>query len=214
MAYICGTVISNSAGINIGAQDKTWGLNSYYAYRTFTCNNSVASSIIENYAMQAKCVRPLKHVSAFSGAGGASGAVLEKTINVLPNDTFEITIGQGGAGGASKTKGSQGGTTKIVHKRKNIELGTYYVKGGLGGNPASTSAHGSAYLNNTTSSGTTPQGTCYSRNRKDTSDSFTGGNTSCTTISYSGESGSSTKGGNGGRVKNTGSINNVEASSG
>ena len=63
--YICGTVISNSAGINIGAQDKTWGLNSYYAYRTFTCNNSVASSIIENYAMQAKCVRPLKHVSEF-----------------------------------------------------------------------------------------------------------------------------------------------------
>ena len=63
-------------------------------------------------------------------------------------------------------------------------------------------------------SGTTPSGTCYSRNRKDTSDSFTGGNTSCTTISYSGESGSSTKGGNGGRVKNEGSINNGEASSG
>ena len=165
-------------------------------------------------ASSVRCVKPVSNYTTYSASGGASGAVLEKTINVLPNDTFEITIGQGGAGGASKTKGSQGGTTKIVHKRKNIELGTYYVKGGLGGNPATTSAHGSAYSNNTTSSGTTPSGTCYSRNRKDTSDSFTGGNTSCTTISYSGESGSSTKGGNGGRVKNTGSINNGEASSG
>ena len=171
-----------------------------------TDNVTIAESV--------RCMRSLKYYNNYSGSGGSSGAVLEKTINVLPNDTFEITIGQGGAGGASKTKGSQGGTTKIVHKRKNIELGTYYVKGGLGGNPATTSAHGSAYLNNTTSSGTTPSGTCYSRNRKDTSDSFTGGNTSCTTISYSGESGTSTKGGNGGRVKNEGSINNGEASSG
>ena len=168
----------------------------------------------QQYAGSIRCVKSLKYYNNYSGSGGSSGAVLEKTINVLPNDTFEITIGQGGAGGASKTKGGQGETTKIVHKRGGIELGTYYVKGGLGGNPATTSAHGSAYLNNTTSSGTTPQGTCYSRNRKDTSDSFTGGNTSCTTISYSGESGSSTKGGNGGRVKNEGSINNGEASSG
>ena len=177
-------------------------------------NITIVSYTKANYALSVRCVKSLKYYNNYSGSGGSSGAVLEKTINVLPNDTFEITIGQGGAGGASKTKGSQGGTTKIVHKRKNIELGTYYVKGGLGGNPATTSAHGSAYLNNTTSSGTTPSGTCYSRNRKDTSDSFTGGNTSCTTISYSGESGSSTKGGNGGRVKNTGTINNGEASSG
>ena len=167
-----------------------------------------------NYAFSVRCVKSLKYYNNYSGSGGASGAILEKTINVLPNDTFEITIGQGGAGGASKSKGSQGGTTKIVHKRKNIELGTYYVKGGLGGNPATTSSHGKAYSNNTTSSGTTPSGTCYSRSRKDTDDSFSGGNTSCTTISYSGESGTSTKGGNGGRVKNTGTINNGEASSG
>ena len=169
---------------------------------------------IDTNTATVKCVTALKRYNNYSASGGSSGAVLEKTINVLPNDTFEITIGQGGAGGASKTKGSQGGTTKIVHKRKNIELGTYYVKGGLGGNAATTSAHGSAYTNGTASNNTTPQGTCYSRNRKDTSDSFTGGNTSCTTISYSGESGSSTKGGNGGRVKNTGTINNGEASSG
>ena len=171
-------------------------------------------SSFEGFATSVRCVKPINSYTPYSASGGSSGAVLEKTINVLPNDTFEITIGQGGAGGASKTKGSQGETTKIVHKRKNIELGTYYVKGGLGGNPATTSAHGKAYTNGTATNNTTPSGTCYSRNRKDTSDSFTGGNTSCTTISYSGESGSSTKGGNGGRVKNTGSINNGEASSG
>ena len=172
------------------------------------------AAISSKNAYSTRCVRSLNRYTRYSASGGSSGAVLEKTINVLPNDTFEITIGQGGAGGASKTKGSQGGTTKIVHKRKNIELGTYYVKGGLGGNPATTSAHGKAYTNGTASNNTTPSGTCYSRNRKDTTDSFTGGNTSCTTISYSGESGSSTKGGNGGRVKNTGTINNGEASSG
>ena len=74
--------------------------------------------------MQAKCVRPLKHVSAFSGAGGAPGADLEKDISVLPDDTFEITIGTGGNGGASKTNGSQGATTKVVRRRGGVELGT------------------------------------------------------------------------------------------
>ena len=161
-----------------------------------------------------RCVRSLKYYNNYGGAGGASGAVMEKTINVLPKDVFEITIGSGGNGGAARTKGSQGGTTKIVHKRGGVELGTYYVKGGLGGNGATTSAHGSAYSNSTSSSGTTPSGTCYARNRKDTTDSFSGGNTSCTTLSYSGEAGSSTKGGNGGRVKNTGTINDGEYSSG
>ena len=174
---------------------------------------SGASELNENTAT-VKCATSLKYYNNYSGAGGASGAIMEKTINVLPKDVFEITIGSGGNGGAARTKGSQGGTTKIVHKRGSVELGTYYVKGGLGGNGATTSAHGSAYSNSTSSSGTTPSGTCYARNRKDTTDSFSGGNTSCTTLSYSGEGGSSTKGGNGGRVKNTGTINDGDNSSG
>ena len=176
--------------------------------------NTLGSAYGPDAAYSTRCVRSLNRYNRYSGAGGASGAVMEKTINVLPKDVFEVTIGSGGNGGASKTKGSQGGTTKIVHKRGGVELGTYYVKGGLGGNPATTSAHGSAYSNSTTSSGTTPSGTCYARDRKDTTDSFSGGNTSCTTLSYSGESGTSTKGGNGGRVKNTGTINDGEYSSG
>ena len=193
--------------------DSVWGA-SYVRFVWTSAKGVSVGNIDNNNANSVRCVKSLKYYNNYSGSGGSSGAVLEKTINVLPNDTFEITIGQGGAGGASKTKGGQGETTKIVHKRGGIELGTYYVKGGLGGNAATTSAHGKAYTNGTAANNTTPSGTCYSRNRKDTSDSFTGGNTSCTTISYSGESGSSTKGGNGGRVKNTGTINNGEASSG
>ena len=167
-----------------------------------------------NYAFSVRCVHVLNRMNRYSGAGGSSGAVMEKTINVLPKDVFEITIGSGGNGGSSGNKGTQGGTTKIVHKRGGVELGTYYVKGGLGGNGASVSANGSAYANNTTSSGTTPSGTCYSRNRKDVSESFVGGNTTCSVLSYSGDSGTSAKGGNGGRVKNSGSISNGSYSSG
>ena len=157
-----------------------------------------------NTAGQVRCVYERQNWFQYSGAGGASGAVMEKTINVLPKDVFEITIGSGGNGGAARTKGSQGGTTKIVHKRGGIELGTYYVKGGLGGNGASTTANGAAYTNGTASGNTTVSGTCYARNRKDTTDSFSGGNTTCNVISYSGESGTELQGGNGGRLKNEG----------
>ena len=86
--------------------------NSKYTHLIHYPNNL---SNIEAFSV--RCVRSLNRYTRYSASGGSSGAVLEKTINVLPNDTFEITIGQGGAGGASKSKGSQGGTTKIVHKR-------------------------------------------------------------------------------------------------
>ena len=99
--------------------------------------------------------------------------------------------------------GKQGGQTKVVHKRGSTTLGTYYVKGGFGGYGATTSAHGEAITNGTSSSQTTPNGTCYAN-----------GNIGCSYSSYSGESGTSTKGGNGGRVKNEGSITNGLASSG
>ena len=212
--YICGNAILNAFGVSQVSLYGTYGINSYHTYTTFTCQNGVSGSSKDTSAFQAKCVRPLKHVSAFSGAGGASGAVLEKNINVLPNDTFEITIGTGGNGGASKTNGSQGATTKVVHKRGGVELGTYYVKGGLGGKAATATSHGSAYTNGTSTNDTTPSGTCYSKSRKSASDSFAGGNTACSIISYSGTQGSETKGGDGGKVNNTGTINQGESSSG
>ena len=201
-------------GITNGQLHGMWGEDKI-AYRTytFTCSNSVLFNQL-NTAFQVRCVRPLKHVSAFSGAGGASGAVLEKNISVLPDDTFEITIGTGGNGGASKTNGSQGATTKVVHKRGGVELGTYYVKGGLGGKAATATSHGEAYTEGTSTNDTTPSGTCYSKSRKSASDSFAGGNTACSIISYSGTQGSETKGGDGGKVNNTGTINQGESSSG
>lgn len=165
-------------------------------------------------AYSVRCVKDLNYYNPYSGAGGASGAILEKTISVLPKDVLEITIGNGGNGGAAKTKGSQGETTTIVHKRNNIELGTYYVKGGLGGNAATTSAHGTAYTNGTANNETTPTGTCYARNRNTTTGTFNGGNINCSIISNSGESGASTQGGNGGTVDNTITIEKGDASSG
>ena len=216
--------VAQCSGV-LGCGGLGCGPSNYWVNKDFDGNfkrwayDNKASQYIANEsdglrAFSVRCVRSLNRYNRYSGAGGSSGAVMEKTINVLPKDVFEITIGSGGNGGAARTKGSQGGTTKIVHKRGSVELGTYYVKGGLGGNGATTSAHGSAYSNSTSSSGTTPSGTCYARDRKDTTDSFSGGNTSCTTLSYSGEGGSSTKGGNGGRVKNTGTINDGDNSSG
>lgn len=190
-----------------------WGLNKT---RLVLINKTymLGENMDTNNAFAVHCVRPLKKFNNYSGAGGASGAVLETTISVLPKDTFEITIGNGGNGGAAKTKGSQGGTTKVVHKRGGVELGTYYVKGGLGGNAATTNANGKEYSNGTSTNQTTPNGTCYVRNRKNTSDSFIGGNTNCSIISYSGETGTYTKGGNGGKVNNSNSINDGEPSSG
>ena len=209
---------SNISRCDMGLENSAPGSNNSYAYTAHIwldneeqlCFYKNTISYNKNPLQDKKlpysvfCAYELDNWFQYSGAGGASGAVMEKTINVLPKDVFEITIGSGGNGGAARTKGSQGGTTKIVHKRGGIELGTYYVKGGLGGNGASTTANGAAYTNGTASGNTTVSGTCYARNRKDTTDSFSGGNTTCKVISYSGESGTELQGGNGGRLKNEG----------
>ena len=161
-----------------------------------------------------RCVKSLKYYSPYNGAGGASGAVMEKEINVVPGDKFEITIGNGGDGGvyntnatngisSAKGNGKQGETTKVVHKRGSTTVGTYYVKGGFGGYGAKNNAHASAIENGTSSNKTTPSGTCYAD-----------GNTPCNYLSYSGNAGSDTTGGNGGRVLNAGNITNGSASSG
>ncbi len=186
--------------------------NSRFYFNSFS--DIIVDDTVTNVSGVVKCVTPLKYYNGYSAAGGASGAILEKTINVLPKDVLEITIGNGGNGGAAKTKGSQGETTTIVHKRNNIELGTYYVKGGLGGNAATTTAYGTAYKNGTANNETTPTGTCYARNRNTTTGTFNGGNINCSKISKSGESGTSTQGGNGGTVDNTITIEKGDASSG
>ena len=146
-----------------------------------------------------RCSRPLKRLTPYNGAGGASGAKLTRTIKVLPFDVLEISIGNGGTGGASQQNGNQGGTTQVLHKRNGSTIGTYYVKGGLGGRAASTGGHGSAYSD----AEANPTGTCYANT-----------NVGCNVLSYSGNVGSSNHGGNGGRVNNSGTINDGSASSG
>ena len=159
---------------------------------------------IVNFAGQVRCAYELSDWYQYSGAGGASGAKFTKTINVLPFDTLEFTIGTGGTGGGANTNGSQGSTTQVVHKRGSTIMGTYYVKGGLGGNKATNSASGLAHANGTESGQTTQSGTCYAQARQNPSGSLVGGNTACSVLSFSGESGTTLKGGNGGAVNNSG----------
>ena len=94
-----------------------WGQDLYQFAWLGTSNNYVATAAILSASASTRCVKPLKYYTGYSGAGGASGAIMEQTINVLPKDVLEITIGSGGNGGSAKNNGSQGATTKIVHKR-------------------------------------------------------------------------------------------------
>ena len=89
------------------------------------------------------CVYEIRDWTPYGGGGGASGAKFVQTISVLPGDTLEITIGQGGSGGSAGSNGSTGGATKIVHKRGGTTKGTYYANGGIGGNRATSSGIGS-----------------------------------------------------------------------
>ena len=202
-----------SADYNSCQVRSVWGSGQKRFHWSSPSNIYVGTSSITS-AGSVRCVKSLKYYSPYNGAGGASGAVMEKEINVVPGDKFEITIGNGGDGGvyntnatngisSAKGNGKQGETTKVVHKRGSNVIGTYYVKGGFGGYGAKDNAHASAIENGTSSNKTTPSGTCYAD-----------GNTPCNYLSYSGDAGSDTTGGNGGRVLNTGNITSGSASSG
>ena len=156
------------------------------------------------------CVRNLVTRELYPAAGGYSGASIEKTINVLPNDKLEITIGDGGDGGnANGGAGKQGETTQIIHKRGSTVLGTYYVKGGLGGAGAKSNAAGS------NSGNATPAGTCYAKFKNKAEDKNYSTSQTCSVQSYAGSAGTSAneynqwtavaKGGAGAAYKNSGS---------
>lgn len=105
-----------------------------------------------NQTAQVRCVRELNNWDQYSGAGGATGAKLTKTINVQPGDTLTFVIGAGGAGGnKGGGTGSQGGSTCVEHKRNGVRYtdpdnslnnGYYCAYGGYGGKGATTSANG------------------------------------------------------------------------
>lgn len=102
---------------------------------------------------QVRCVRELNNWDQYSGAGGASGAKLTRTINVEPGDTLTFVTGAGGAGGnKGGGTGAQGGSTCVEHKRNGVRYtdpdntlnnGYYCAYGGYGGRGATTSANGS-----------------------------------------------------------------------
>ena len=125
------------------------------------------------------CVYEIRDWTPYGGGGGASGAKFVQTISVLPSDTLEITIGQGGNGGSAGSNGSTGGATKIVHKRGGTTKGTYYANGGIGGNRATSSGVGSQ---------TTTPATCSSSS---------GCNQTVSTNSGKGYAGTTTEGGKG-----------------
>ncbi len=101
---------------------------------------------------QVRCVRELNNWDQYSGAGGATGAKLTKTINVQPGDTLTFVTGTGGAGGnKGGGTGTQGGSTCVEHKRNGVRYtdpdnslnnGYYCAYGGYGGRGATTSANG------------------------------------------------------------------------
>lgn len=107
---------------------------------------------VSNGAMQVRCVRELDNWDQYSGAGGATGAKLTKTINVQPGDTLTFVTGAGGAGGnKGGGTGTQGGSTCVEHKRNGVRYtdpdnslnnGYYCAYGGYGGRGATTSANG------------------------------------------------------------------------
>ena len=84
---------------------RMWSSTAVDFFHLERANNIIALSLDEDVAASVRCVKSVSKYNNYSGAGGASGAIMEKTINVLPKDVFEITIGSGGNGGAARTKG-------------------------------------------------------------------------------------------------------------
>ena len=206
-----------SASYDRCSAEKVWGMGSIRLSwsspdEIYGGNASVTDS------GSVRCVKSLKYYNGYWGSGGASGAGLEKEINVLPGDTLQISIGAGGEGGIYNTSksngmisrtgnGTQGGTTQVVHKRGSNTLGTYYVKGGFGGFGATASSNGEILENGTASDKTTPSGTCYAN-----------GTTACKIISYSGSGpiksgGTDVSAGFGGIFNNTGTVEPMGPSS-
>ena len=146
------------------------------------------------------CAYELDNWKQYGGAGGNSGAIFTRTINVLPGDIIKVKAGQGGAGGAKGMQGLQGTPTQLIHLRNNITMGTYKVLGAFGGKNATTSNNGEALENGTSSNQTTPAGTCFAQYRTSVTGELIGGNTACTQISNSGSSGDTLNGGNGAKL--------------
>ena len=139
-----------SDGILAIIDSNYWGPNPDEPY--FDKYGPVYYGVSNSGSAQVRCVRELDNWVPYSGAGGAGGAKLIKTINVQPGDTLTFVIGAGGLGGSKGGgTGSQGGATCVEHKRNGVRYtdpdnslnnGYYCAYGGYGGRGATTSANG------------------------------------------------------------------------
>jgi hypothetical protein len=66
-----------------------------------------------------------------SACGGGAGGYVVSYINVIPNESLNITIGNGGIAGVAYSSGSNGGDTKI--ENSNLLVSALGGSGGLGG---------------------------------------------------------------------------------
>lgn len=89
-----------------------------------------------------------------AGGGGGGGGFAEGTFEVVPSDTYDVTIGAGGAGGTSSSAGGNGGPSSFIGPGINIS-----ATGGSGGLVRSAGGGGAGgmgsggYLNTTLGSG-------------------------------------------------------------
>ena len=194
--------------------ESVW-LANRYRFNAQTCNVPFINTDTydQRYAFSVFCAYELNNWYQFSGAGGASGAVLKNiTLNVKPGDKLNIKVGAGGTGGSpNSTNSAQNGKQTIVeHYEKNngaYKLKTkYVVNGGKMGKPATRFDNGAEYETNCNPSGSncaSPMGTCrmytYDENGVETRSDIP-----CTVASYSGKAGTETQGGSGATVENKG----------
>ena len=160
-----------------------------------------------NTTGQVKCVYVRKNWFQYSAAGGASGSVFEKTIQVSPGDTVVFTIGKGGLGGNAGYSGNQGAITKIEHRKKGGEIVSYEVQGGLGGKAANSTSNGALY----TQSELNPDYSCSIITKNSSGTIISKLNTACTKISSQGSSPTVINGGSGGKIEE---FSNEEAKGG
>jgi hypothetical protein len=127
--YVCDGASSSSIGVS------QMNIQVFTSNGTFTVPSSVTQIIIEAWGAGGggggSCS---PNAAGAVGGGGGGGAYIKKSISVIPGQTYTITIGQGGIGGASSA-------TNVFNQRPSGSNGTSTTFGNLltvnGGNGGS-----------------------------------------------------------------------------
>ena len=115
----------------------------YNTIITFTANSSITfyQNYIVNYIVVGGGGGGTLGQYA-GGGGGGGGEVLTGLLNSLSNNSYNITIGNGGLGGTSTINGNPGGNTTFFGVNTNLN-----ANGGQGGYEVSTPSPTNGYLN-------------------------------------------------------------------